>query len=83
MCAADPTFGRYMTASVIFRGKVSTKEVEENMLNVQDKNSSYFIEWIPNNIQTSICDIPQKGIKTSATMIGNTTAIQYIFKRVA
>merc|ERR1712057_141293 len=39
MCAADPR-----------RGRMSSKEVDEQMLNVQNKNSSYFIEWIPNNM---------------------------------
>ena len=31
---------------------MSTKEVDEQMLNVQNKNSSYFVEWIPNNIKS-------------------------------
>ena len=53
------------------------------MLNVQNKNSSYFVEWIPNNVKSSICDIPPKGLKMSATFIGNTTAIQEMFKRVS
>lgn len=46
MCAADPRHGRYLTASTLFRGKMSTKEVEEQILNVQSKNSSYFVEWV-------------------------------------
>merc|ERR1712100_99815 len=46
MCAADPRHGRYLTASTLFRGRMSTKEVDEQMLNVQNKNSSYFVEWI-------------------------------------
>ena len=58
MCAADPRHGRYLTASALFRGRMSTKEVDEQMLNVQNKNSSYFVEWIPNNVKTSVCDIP-------------------------
>merc|ERR1711902_234119 len=41
------------------------------------------VEWIPNNIKSSICDIPPRGLKMSATFIGNTTAIQDVFKRVA
>ena len=45
------------------------------MLNVQNKNSSYFVEWIPNNIKSSICDIPPNGLKMSTTFIGNSTAI--------
>jgi tubulin beta len=50
MCAADPRHGRYLTASALFRGRMSSKEVDEQMLNVQNKNSSYFVEWIPNNV---------------------------------
>ena len=40
MCAADPRHGRYLTACGLFRGRMSTKEVDEQMLNVQNKNSS-------------------------------------------
>ena len=47
MCAADPRHGRYLTASAMFCAKMSTKEVDEQMLNVQNKNSSYFVEWMP------------------------------------
>jgi len=83
MCASDPRQGRYLTASAMFRGKISSKEVDEQMLNLQNKNTSYFVEWIPNNIKSSICDIPPKGLKMSVTFIGNTTAIQDVFKRVA
>jgi hypothetical protein len=44
---------------------MSTKEVDEQMLNVVNKNSSYFVEWIPNNVKASICDIPPKGLKVN------------------
>jgi len=83
MCASDPRHGRYLTASALFRGRMSTKEVDEQMLNVQNKNSSYFVEWIPNNIKSSVCDIPPKGLKMSVTFIGNNTCIQEMFKRVS
>ncbi len=46
------------------------KEVDEQMLNIQNKNSSYFVEWIPNNIKTAVCDIPPRGLKMAATFIG-------------
>merc|ERR1711881_295730 len=52
-------------------------------LNVQNKNSSYFIEWIPNNMKCGVCDIPPKGLKMAVCFVGNTTAIQEMFKRVA
>lgn len=65
------------------RGRMSMKEVDEQMLSVQNKNSSYFVEWIPNNVKTAVCDIPPKGLKMSSTFIGNTTAIQELFKRIS
>jgi tubulin beta len=83
MCASDPRHGRYLTCSALFRGRMSTKEVDEQMLNVCNKNSSYFVEWIPNNVKASVCDIPPKGLKMAVTFLGNTTAIQEMFKRVS
>ena len=82
------------------------KEVDEQMLAVQNKNSSYFVEWIPNNVkamkkidyqkliyrnllmkvyfhQVAVCDVPPRGLPMAATFIGNSTAIQEIFKRIA
>jgi tubulin beta len=82
MAACDPRHGRYLTASALFRGKISTKEIDEQMLNVKNKNSSYFVEWIPHNIKSSVCDIPPKGTKMAVTFLGNNTAIQELFKRV-
>ncbi|KAI8846628.1 Tubulin/FtsZ, GTPase domain-containing protein [Chytridium lagenaria] len=51
MAASDPRHGRYLTVAAMFRGRMSMKEVDEQMLNVQNKNSSYFVEWIPNNVR--------------------------------
>ncbi|XP_076672806.1 tubulin beta chain-like [Andrena cerasifolii] len=79
----DPTRGRFMTAAIIFRGLMSTKHVDEQMLNLRSRNSGCFIEWIPNNIQTAICDIPPRGLSLCASMVSNTTAIQELFRRLA
>ena len=83
MAACDPRHGRHLTVAAIFRGRMSMKEVDEQMLNVQNKNSSYFVEWIPNNVKTAVCDIPPRGLKMAATFIGNSTAIQELFKRIS
>ena len=82
MAACDPRRGRYLTCIAIFRGRMSTKEVEEQMLNIQSKNTSYFVEWIPHNIMTAMCDIPPRGLKMASTFIGNTTAVRELFQRV-
>ena len=83
MAACDPRHGRYLTVAAVFRGRMSMKEVDEQMLNIQNKNSSYFVEWIPNNVKTAVCDIPPRGLKMAATFIGNSTAIQELFKRIS
>ncbi|XP_048579207.1 tubulin beta chain isoform X2 [Nematostella vectensis] len=82
MTACDPRHGRYLTVAAIFRGKMSMREVDEQMLNTQNKNSPFFVEWIPNNVKTTVCDIAPKGLKMAATFVGNNTAIQELFKRV-
>ena len=53
------------------------------MQNVQNKNSAYFVEWIPNNVLTAQCDIPPRGLKMAVTFLGNSTAIQELFKRIS
>jgi tubulin beta len=83
MAACDPRHGRYLTVAAIFRGRMSMREVDDQMMSVQNKNSSYFVEWIPNNVKTAVCDIPPRGLKMSATFIGNSTAIQELFKRIS
>lgn len=82
MVACDPRHGKYLTVAAIFRGQMSMKEVDEQMVNAQ-KNADYYVEWIPNNVKTAVCDIPPKGLKMSGTFIGNTTAIQGLFKRIS
>lgn len=66
----------------MFRGDVSSYDVEHEMNNIINRNSSYFVEWIPNNIKSSICNIPNKNYNLSATMIGNNIAIETIFNKV-
>lgn len=82
MAAFDPNEGRYLTCAAIFRGLVSSKEIEQQLQMIQDKNSNCFANWVPNNIKTAICDIPPRGLKLSATFISNTTAIQILFQRL-
>lgn len=67
--------GRYLTVAAIFPGQMSMKEVDEQTLNIQNKNWSYFVEWILNTVKSAVCEIPPRGLKMSATFIGNSKAI--------
>ena len=46
------------------------REVDEQMLSMQNKFSTNFVEFIPNNVKTAVCDMPPKGLDMSATFIG-------------
>ncbi|ORD94201.1 TBB2 [Enterospora canceri] len=82
MTACDPRSGRYLTAAVYFRGNMSMKEVDEQMNLIQTRTSEQFVEWIPNNVQTAVCNVAPVDAEMAATFIGNTTSIQELFKRV-
>ncbi|KAL7673953.1 hypothetical protein ACOME3_000235 [Neoechinorhynchus agilis] len=82
MAACDPREGKYLTSACIFRGRISMREVEEQILNVKNKNSPYFVEWIPDSLKMAVCDIPPRGMPRSSTFLGNTTSICTLWKRV-
>ena len=51
MRAADPRRSCYPTDAALFSIRMSTKEVDEKLFNVLNKNSSYFVECISDNIK--------------------------------
>ena len=83
MCACDPRRGRYLTAAAIFRGKVATRDVDECMREIHQRYAPYFVEWIPNNITTSVSSVAPAGSPMATTFLGNSTAIQDVFSRVS
>ena len=82
MAACDPRSGKYLTVAAIFRGQVSMKDVDDQMMLMQKKNSAYFVEWIPNNVKIAVCSVAPKGLKMSSTFIANSTAIKSLFQRL-
>lgn len=40
------------------------------------------MDWLPNSVKVAMCDIPPRGLNSSATAILNSTAIQELFRRV-
>ncbi|KAF9647894.1 beta-tubulin 2 [Thelephora ganbajun] len=81
LVACDPRHGRYLTAATIFRGNVSSREAQYTVLNLQQKNASQFVEWIPDNVSVSLCSVPPVGQARSATCLSNSTSIQEVFNR--
>ncbi|OBS63767.1 hypothetical protein A6R68_07695 [Neotoma lepida] len=56
MTTCEPHHGCYLTKVIVFQDPMSMKEVDKQMLAIQNKNSSYFVEWIPNNNKMTMCD---------------------------
>jgi tubulin beta len=82
MAACDPRAGKYMSVSLVYRGKMSTKDIDEQVIMVQQRNASFFCEWIPNNIKSSHCKVPHPDAPHSCTFMGNSTAIKDIYERI-
>lgn len=82
MCDCNPRAGRYLTFAAIYRGAVSMKEIDEQVQEIQNKNSSLFVEWIPHNAKVSSCSVAPKGHKLTATFLANNTALQDVMRRI-
>jgi len=78
-----PDDGKYLAASFCFRGDMTTQDVDDNMEKLQTKQAEDFVEWIPNNIKSSIVVTPPITSQVSCTFIANTTALKGIFQRLA
>jgi len=61
---------------------ISSEEMDRTLRDMLDKDSKLYVTWIPNNIKSSICDVPHKGLEMSANFISNNTAIQDTYKRL-
>merc|ERR1712051_745811 len=78
-----PDDGKYLASSFVYRGGMTTQEVDDNIEKLQTKQADDFVEWIPNNVKTSIVVTPPKSSAMSATFVANTTALKGIFQRLA
>lgn len=79
MCEADAHPGGYLISSAMFRGKKTTKQVDAHMINGQNKNSLYFIEWIPliEITNSAFEPLPILDVKTMANAIKTNWIIQF------
>merc|ERR1712038_925442 len=75
--------GKYLTASCAYRGPMATNEVDDEVAKIQAKMQDDFVQWIPNNIKSSIITVPPNGCAMSGTFVANTTAIKGVFQRIS
>lgn len=82
LCSVDTRLGKTLAAGVVARGAVSTFEVENSLQLFAQKNSSHFADWIPNNLNISMCKTPRTPQQVTATCVNGTTAIQAVFRHI-
>jgi len=78
---------KYMAISTNFRGKVTSKEVNENIQKVKKNNKVVFVEWMPTGFKVGLNSIPcvnleqdvLKETKRTCAMIGNNVAVNRVF----
>jgi tubulin beta len=75
--------GKSIACTMIFRGELSSSEIDTAVADLQDKHDSQFVEWIPNNVKTSVVDIGPTTSAVSATFVCNSTSLKGIFQRLA
>jgi tubulin beta len=81
MCDCDIRQGRFLTTALLARGiwGQQAREVEETVTVMAQKQSKWFIDWIPNHVMVSACDVPPPYHSTSSSLLGNTSAITQVF----
>lgn len=73
---------RYLTVSALLRGNISMNAVESVLAVYRRNHCHKFTEWIPDNINVSVCNVPTKGLTTSGVFVGNTTAFRRVIRRI-
>jgi cell division GTPase FtsZ len=81
ICAAcKPTTGKYLAASVLFRGAVKTSDVNEAMASVKEQNS--FVNWIPTGFKISKSETAPKDSALGVVMMANNSEVVSVFERI-
>jgi len=84
MANVVPGDGKYLSASLAYRGdNIPSQEVDNIAKNIQEKMAEDFVNWIPNNIKSSIISVPPEDTLMSGTFVANTTAIKGVFQRIS
>ena len=78
-----PEDGKYLAASCAFRGKIASQEVDDELNKIQQRLNDDFVPWIPNNIKSTIINVPPENSPISSTFVANSTAIKEVFQRIS
>jgi tubulin beta len=82
MVSCDPREGVYLGAFAQFQGRMGSGEVPNSIRCRHAVSSCRHVNWIPRIMKTSRCDLGPTPLRTSATLISNTTAFRQLLARI-
>jgi tubulin beta len=75
--------GQTMAFASLFRGAdLSMEIIDKKVSEFQSKYADRFVEWSTNSNLTGVCNIAEKNVKVSATIVNNSSAVNSIFQRL-
>lgn len=90
MLRCDPTKGKYMACTVLYRGDVSPADVNAAISTLKSYRSIQFVDWCPTGFKVGINLQPPTtvpggdlaAVRRAAVMLSNSTAIGEIWARI-
>lgn len=76
----NPSEGKYLAASVLFRGKVLATEITEAMSQIKEQYD--FVDFIPTGFKVSKSEIPPSDSTVGIVLLANNTGIVEVFERI-
>ncbi|PAA59712.1 hypothetical protein BOX15_Mlig025455g1 [Macrostomum lignano] len=91
MVKCDPRHGKYMACCLLYRGDVSSKDVNEAIQKIKSKREIQFVDWCPTGFKVGINYQPPTTVPggdlakvpRAVCMLSNTTAIAEAWDRLA
>jgi len=78
--AVDFDSGVFLAASVLFRGKLSLREIDENMAEI--RKSLNFASYVPTGIKIGVTHTGLANLDYSGLALANHTGISQVFDRL-
>ena len=82
LCSVNIREGKMIAGAAIFRGQYSTYDLENTLVSYSNKNPGWFVDWAPNNIDLSMCDVAAPDRPVSSMMINNNSSCTTVFNKI-
>merc|ERR1711879_1008159 len=76
-CDINPDSGRFLASAFFFRGQdLREQEIDQCLNRLREKRGDDFVEWIPNNLLSSLIRVPSQLSPLSALWLGTRALVE-------